>query len=42
MYEYEITKVEKVVDGDTVDVIFDVGFSMFCKQRVRLNGIDTP
>ena len=42
MYEYEITKVEKVVDGDTIDVVFDVGFSMFCKQRIRLNGIDTP
>lgn len=42
MYEYEIVKVEKVVDGDTVDVLFDVGFSMFRKERVRLNGIDTP
>lgn len=42
MYEYEITKVEKVVDGDTVDVMFDVGFSMFRKERVRLHGIDTP
>ena len=42
MYEYKIVKVEKVVDGDTVDVLFDVGFSMFRKERVRLNGIDTP
>jgi endonuclease YncB( thermonuclease family) len=42
MYEYEIVKVEKVVDGDTIDVLFDVGFSMFRKERVRLNGIDTP
>ena len=42
MYEYEIVKIEKVVDGDTVDVLFDVGFSMFRKERVRLNGIDTP
>lgn len=42
MYEYEIVKIEKVVDGDTVDVLFDVGFSMFRKERIRLNGIDTP
>lgn len=41
MYEYE-AKVEKVVDGDTLDVVIDVGFGMFCKQRVRVNGIDTP
>ena len=42
MYEYEIREVTKVVDGDTVDVVFDVGFSMFRKERIRLNGIDTP
>ena len=42
MYEYTITKVEKVVDGDTLDVLFDVGFSMFRKERIRLLGIDTP
>jgi micrococcal nuclease len=42
MYEYSISEVIKVVDGDTLEVVFDVGFSMFCKQRVRLDGIDTP
>lgn len=42
MYEYEIKEVIKVVDGDTIDVVFDVGFSMFRKERIRLNGIDTP
>ena len=42
MYEYEIKEVIKVVDGDTIDVIFDVGFSMFRKERIRLDGIDTP
>ena len=41
MYEYEI-KVQKVIDGDTIDVLFDVGFSMFREERVRLAGIDTP
>jgi len=42
MYEYKIKEITKVVDGDTLDVIFDLGFSMFIKQRVRLDGIDTP
>jgi len=42
MYEYQVKEVIKVVDGDTVDVVFDLGFSMFSKQRVRLDGIDTP
>ena len=42
MYEYTVTEVVKVVDGDTLDVIFDVGFSMFRKERIRLDGIDTP
>lgn len=42
MYEYAIAKVERVVDGDTLDLLFDVGFSMFRKERVRLHGIDAP
>jgi len=42
MFEYAVQKVEKVVDGDTLDITIDLGFSMFTKQRVRLNGIDTP
>ena len=34
---------EKVVDGDTIDVTLDLGFSVFLhKQRCRLAGIDTP
>ena len=41
MYEYKC-KVLKVVDGDTVDVLADLGFSIFHKCRVRLYGIDTP
>ena len=36
-------KVSKIVDGDTVDVDIDLGFStVLKKQRVRLMGIDTP
>jgi micrococcal nuclease len=41
MYEYSC-KVERVVDGDTVDVVLDLGFSILHKCRVRLYGIDTP
>jgi endonuclease YncB( thermonuclease family) len=41
MYEYNC-KVEKVVDGDTVDVVLDLGFDILHKCRVRLYGIDTP
>ena len=41
MYEYGCT-VTRVVDGDTVDVIHHLGFSILHKCRVRLYGIDTP
>ena len=41
MYEYSC-KVERVVDGDTVDVVLDLGFDILYKSRVRLYGIDTP
>jgi micrococcal nuclease len=42
MYEYHIKKVLKIVDGDTIDVEIDLGFSVSFTQRVRLAGIDTP
>lgn len=42
MYEYKIKEIVKVVDGDTVDVLIDLGFSIYHKERVRLSGIDTP
>ena len=42
MYEYKAI-VDRVVDGDTIDVDIDLGFSTtLTKQRVRLAGIDTP
>ena len=41
MYEYSATLV-KIVDGDTVDVLIDLGFNTTKKERVRLLGIDTP
>lgn len=41
MFEYN-TKVERVVDGDTIDVFFDLGFEVWHHQRIRLLGIDAP
>ncbi len=41
MYEYKC-EVTRVVDGDTVDCVLDLGFSILHKCRVRLYGIDTP
>ena len=42
MYQYKVKTVDKVVDGDTVDVTIDLGFSILHKIRVRLYGINTP
>jgi micrococcal nuclease len=42
MYEYRVKKVNKIVDGDTIDVDIDLGFSISFFSRVRLAGIDTP
>tara|TARA_R100001463_G_scaffold22718_4_gene54464 strand:+ start:5096 stop:5482 length:387 start_codon:yes stop_codon:yes gene_type:complete len=42
MYEYAIKEVLKVVDGDTIDVLIDLGFDLTKKERIRLAGIDTP
>ena len=39
---YNITAVEKVVDGDTIDAVFDLGFDVRICNRIRLLGIDTP
>ena len=41
MYEYNAI-VNRVVDGDTVDVTIDLGFSVWKKIRVRMEGINTP
>ena len=41
MYEYSC-EVQRVVDGDTIDVVLDLGFDILHKCRVRLYGIDTP
>ena len=41
MFEY-FCKVERVVDGDTIDVDIDLGFDIHHSARVRMMGIDTP
>tara|TARA_R100000700_G_scaffold27026_1_gene33850 strand:+ start:321 stop:725 length:405 start_codon:yes stop_codon:yes gene_type:complete len=42
MYTYFVKSVDRVVDGDTIDIIIDLGFDLTKKERVRLAGIDTP
>ena len=41
MYTYK-AKLDRVVDGDTIDVNIDLGFDITVHKRVRLAGIDTP
>ena len=41
-YEYKVKEVLRVVDGDTIDVLIDLGFGLTKKERVRVAGIDTP
>lgn len=40
MYQYKIKKVNRVIDGDTIDVDIDLGFWVTVSYRVRLKGID--
>ena len=41
-YNFRVTEIAKVVDGDTIDVIIDLGFDLYKKERVRVAGVDTP
>ena len=41
MFEYNV-KITRVIDGDTVDGMVDLGFSVYRKIRIRLYGINTP
>jgi len=41
MYKYK-AKLIKIIDGDTLDVLVDLGFGIFHKIRLRLIGINTP
>ena len=42
MYTYRITKINRIVDGDTVDITIDLGFDIHYKTRVRMYGINAP
>ena len=37
-----MTEINRVVDGDTIDVTIDLGFDLYKKERVRVAGVDTP
>ena len=41
-YNFRVTKINRVVDGDTIDVTIDLGFDLYKKERVRVAGVDTP
>ena len=41
-YNFRVTKINRVVDGDTIDVTIDLGFDLTKKERVRVAGVDTP
>ena len=40
MYEYK-AKLDRVVDGDTVDAMIDLGMTVWIKKRIRFHGVDT-
>ena len=41
MYTYK-AKLDRVVDGDTIDAHINLGFDITIHKRIRLAGIDTP
>ena len=41
-YNFRVTQIDKVLDGDTIDVTIDLGFDLYKKERVRVAGVDTP
>ena len=41
-YNFRVTEINKVLDGDTIDVTIDLGFDLYKKERVRVAGVDTP
>ena len=41
-YNFRVTEIVKVLDGDTIDVLIDLGFDLFKIERVRIAGVDTP
>ena len=41
-YNFRVVEINRVLDGDTIDVTIDLGFDLFKKERVRVAGVDTP
>ena len=41
-YNFRVISIDRVVDGDTIDVTIDLGFDLYKKERVRVAGVDTP
>ena len=41
-YNFRVTEINRVLDGDTIDVTIDLGFELYKKERVRVAGVDTP
>ena len=41
-YNFRVVEINRVVDGDTIDVTIDLGFDLYKKERVRVAGVDTP
>ena len=41
-YNFRCLEINKVLDGDTIDVTIDLGFDLYKKERVRIAGVDTP
>ena len=41
-YNFRVVEINRVLDGDTLDVTIDLGFDLYKKERVRVAGVDTP
>jgi len=41
-YNFRVIAIDRVVDGDTLDITIDLGFDLYKKERVRVAGVDTP
>ena len=41
-YNFRVIEINRVLDGDTIDVTIDLGFDLYKKERVRVVGVDTP
>ena len=41
-HNFRVVSIDRVLDGDTIDVTIDLGFDLYKKERVRVAGVDTP